>query len=245
MQFVFGSGTMWAIPVLDLAGNNVAANPTPVQFGGLQDVSIDLTQSQKELYGLRQFPLAVGRGTGKISLKAKSAAITAVLFNLGYGENVAANQALVSYQESGNIQANNVSVAQAANFYADLGVVFQANGTPLTRNSATPAAGEYTVTAGNYAFNAANNTMVYISYAYNSANGYVIVVKNELLGVQPFFKVMVNGRYAGKQAVFEFLMCSSSKLSFATKLEDFMIPEFDFAAQDDGSGNLFKINLRE
>jgi hypothetical protein len=35
----------------------------------------------------------------------------------------------------------------------------------------------------------------------------------------------------------------SSKLTFATKLEDFTIPEFDFDAFADGSNNIGKIAI--
>ena len=58
---------------------------TPVPFGALQDVSMDISSSKKELYGQRQFPLAVARGTGKIDCKAKAASFSAMLFPPGFG----------------------------------------------------------------------------------------------------------------------------------------------------------------
>lgn len=241
-QYFFGSGQMWAIPTLDIAGNNVAT-PTPIPFGALQEVSIDISQGKKELYGLYQFPLAVARGTGKIDLKAKFASINAQLFNLSFNDSIAANQMKAAYQEVGNISGNNCTVSAAANFAYDLGVVLASNGTPLTRVAANATALQYVVGAnGLYTFNQANNVQVKISYMYNTNTGNVFTVQNRLLGVQPFFKVALRGEYDGKQFILEYLKCMSTKLGFGTKLEDFMIPEFDFSAMDDGTGNLFKVS---
>ena len=57
-EYLFGSGSLYAVPKIDLAGAGVAV-PTPVPFGALQDVSLDISFGQKELYGQKQFPLAV------------------------------------------------------------------------------------------------------------------------------------------------------------------------------------------
>lgn len=45
-MFQFGSGTLWGYPV----GGNLAANPTPIKFGTLQDVSLEISGSLKELH---------------------------------------------------------------------------------------------------------------------------------------------------------------------------------------------------
>ncbi len=50
----FGSGVLIATPS--------GANATPVQFGTLQDVSIDISFSSKQLFGQYQFPIALARG---------------------------------------------------------------------------------------------------------------------------------------------------------------------------------------
>jgi hypothetical protein len=59
-----------------------------------------------------------------------------------------------------------VKVAQAAKFYADQGVTL-ANGTPLELVTGAPASGQYSVTAGTYTFNVAQQgASVNISYQY-------------------------------------------------------------------------------
>ena len=73
-MYGFGTGILFGTQLQDATGATVA-NATPVQFGTLQDVSSDITFEEKLLYGQNQFPVAVGRGKGKINFKAKMAGI--------------------------------------------------------------------------------------------------------------------------------------------------------------------------
>src|SRR5947199_5327610 len=68
-MFHFGSGTLWGYPV----AGNLAANPTPMKFGTLQDIKLEISGALKELYGQNQFAEAVARGKCKIASKAKFA----------------------------------------------------------------------------------------------------------------------------------------------------------------------------
>lgn len=76
-MFEFGSGTVWITPV----GGNLPADPTPIEIGTLQDVSIDISFDLKMLYGQNQFPEAIARGKGKISGKAKFGRFNSDLIN--------------------------------------------------------------------------------------------------------------------------------------------------------------------
>jgi hypothetical protein len=250
MQTEFGSGVLWAVPMIDLAGNNVAV-PTPVPFGAMQDVSVDFSFSVKELYGMYQFPIDVARGTAKVGGKSKVARFNAGLFNQILGENMTANEMKVAFQESANVGANNFTVAAAANFSLDLGVTYS-NGTPLARNSAAGAAGQYVVDAANgkYTFHANDaNTTVLVSYAYtaNNANatGRIFTINNQLLGLSCFFKLVLNQNRRAKHMTLILNRCISTKLSVATKLEDFTIPEMDFSAMADDSGVVGQWSMAE
>lgn len=53
-----------------------------VEFGTLQDCSLDFSFDKKELYGRNQYPVEVARGKGKIDGKATYANITAEALNL-------------------------------------------------------------------------------------------------------------------------------------------------------------------
>lgn len=76
-MFEFGSGTVWMTPV----GGNLPVNPTPIEIGTLQDVSIDISFDLKMLYGMNQFPEAIARGKGKITGKAKFGRFNSDLIN--------------------------------------------------------------------------------------------------------------------------------------------------------------------
>src|SRR5271155_3668230 len=73
-QFSFGSGYIYGVP---LTGTNL----TPVLLGTLQDVSYDISASNKELFGQFQFPVATGRGPAKFTGKAKMGAFSAGMWN--------------------------------------------------------------------------------------------------------------------------------------------------------------------
>ena len=253
MQYEFGSGILWAIPSISLAGVDVSANPTPVPFGALQDVSIDMSGTVKELFGLKKFPLAVALGTMKVTGKAKAARITAALFNQLFGVTPAAGEIKVNYEEAGIAAANNVTVANNATWSLDLGVSYY-NGVPLVRAANAPPVGSYSCANGVYTFNAtdanaANDAAhaMKISYAYtkNTAPGQVMTITNSLLGQAPFFKVVLNQQFQGKHLTLTLNRCVASKLTFATKLEDWLIPEFDFSASCDDSEILGTISIAE
>ena len=63
----FGAGSLFAIPTHDANGAAITT-PTPIQFGTLQEVGLDASFDSKKLYGNKQFPIAVARGTFKFVL---------------------------------------------------------------------------------------------------------------------------------------------------------------------------------
>ena len=71
MKFSFGTGKLIATPRVG----------EPAVFGTVQDVSIDISYSDKELRGEDQFPVDIARVTGKVGIKAKFATIDGKLFN--------------------------------------------------------------------------------------------------------------------------------------------------------------------
>jgi hypothetical protein len=247
MQYEFGSGVAWGIPTIGVNGAAVSA-PTPVPFGVMQDISVDFAYSSKELYGLSQFPVAVGRGTAKVTGKAKVGRFQASLFNLLFGETPADGEVNAVRNESATVTGNTVTVANNATFQTDLGVIYGANGVPLTRGAvaangiyAAPGNGVYNFGAGD------NNAAVKISYTYtkNAAPGKVITLNNQLLGTSIFFKLVLQQSFQGKILCLTLNRCISTKLGIATKLEDFSIPEIDFSAMVDDSDVLGTISLAE
>lgn len=251
MQYSFGSGSLMG---RKLTTNGVTAtNPTPVRFGGLQGVNIDMSFTTKELHGQYQFPIALARGSGKVTGKAQFAQLNALALNdLFFGESTApATGALATaVAEVGTVTANTVTVTHNTTYVQDLGVVDGTTGIVLSRVANSPSGtGNYSVneTTGVYTFNTAmNNLPVNITYSWTDATtGSTITLTNKLMGSQPTFLAVFTEVFNGKRVTFQLNNCISSQLTFATKLEDFTIPDFTFAAFADASGNVGKYSFDE
>lgn len=237
----FGAGVMIATPS--------GANATPVEFGLLQDVTLDFSFSTKPLMGQFQMPVAVARGAAKITGKAKFAELNGPIFNSLFFSSVTPvlGQDMWSYNEPGSIPAIStytVTVVQSATWATDLGVKFASNGNPLTRVASAPATGQYSVAAGVYTFAAADQgKAVLITYGYTqtvSGSGSRFTITNPLLGPAPNFQIdfyQVNPNVTAQWS-FRLFACMSNKLAIASKLEDWNIPEFDFEAFANGANQI-------
>ena len=241
-KIVFGSGTLWGV--------NVASGSTPAKFAVLQSVSVDIGFSTKELFGQHNFPITVARGTGKIGLKASTASFQARAFNeLFFNNTIATGKTAVALDEAGTIPSPSgpytITVANSAQFNSDLGVIDKATGSLLAKVASAPATGQYSVAAGVYTFAAADaGKPVLISYQYNvAANGSKIVIAQQLLGTAPKFKAVLSTKYDGQQLDLQLNACVATKLSFATKQEDFAMPDFEFSAFADDSGTVGEWNF--
>lgn len=237
MQFGFGSGSLSAV--------DSATNATPSNFGILQEASVDFSFSMKELAGQYAFPVAVGRGTGKIQCKAKSARLQGRGLNsLFFNNTKSAGQTAVAEDEAGTVPgsvAYTVQVANFATFTDDLGVYYSLTGIPLTRVGAgAEAAGKYSVSAGTYTFHADDKSIAMkFKYLYTVANtGESIAIANNLIGIAPMFKSVFTQVFNSLRQTLVLNACTASKLSMGSKLEDFMQPEMDYSAFADAGNNI-------
>lgn len=243
-QYAFGAGTLF--------GRRTDVTPaTPVKFGAIQGVTVDIAFSVKELYGQNQFPLAVGRGTGKVTGKAQFGQFNAQAFNdLFFGQaNVAVGSIVTVSGEAATVTSNAVTVAGNATFLRDLGVVLSSDSSVYARVTAGPVGQQYTCneSTGVYSFNSSqNNVAVKVSYQKNdAANGKLVTLTNQLLGSAPQFMMVLTEVFQAKKLTLTLNACMSSKLALATKLEDFIIPDFDFSAFTDSSDTLGTLSLDE
>lgn len=241
MLYKFGTGSLYGVP-------SGVTNPTPVRFGGLQDVSIDSSFDVKELYGQFQFPIAVARGQGKITGKAKFAQVSGALYNsLFFGETLASGQILAVDGEAGTPAASAITVANSATWVEDLGVMETSTGFWYSRVAAgSEVSGEsYSVAAGVYTFASGDTTAKKIYYTYTDTGGFTLTVTNQLQGVSPFFEANFNTTYNGKSYYYKLYRCISSKLTMASKMADWNIDEFDFSAFANDAGDVFEFGLGE
>lgn len=246
--YSFGSGTLWGV-------RTDTSNATPIKFGTLHDVSLEFSATAKQLFGQYQFPVAVARGTSKITGKAKFAQVQGRAFaELFFGSALQTGQSGTANAEAAQVPAEapyTVPAVQAAGFSQDLGVVSASTGLPFIKVAGAPAQGEYAVADGVYSFNASDaGAGLLISYVYEiSGSGQKMVVSNQLLGVQPVFQVALETNYSApgglKKAALTLNACVSNKLAFATKQDDFSIPELDFEAFADAAGNVLTWSFNE
>ncbi len=254
-QYNFGAGSLIGTPLTDGSGNAIAV-PSPIIFGALQDVSIDVSADVKQLFGQNQFPLAVGRGKAKISGKAKFAQINGATFNsLFFGQTMSAGILADVIDTTGAAipgtpYAITPTVPSSGTWAFDLGVR-DSNGLPMTRvaSGGTPTTGQYKVTAGVYTFAAADTTKtVFISYQYTAASTagpQKSTVNNVAMGYAPTFQADLYNSYNGKSLTFTLYSCVATKLSIATKLDDFIVPEFDFEAFANSAGQVMTWSTSE
>ncbi len=248
----FGVGRLIAVPT-NLADGTAIATPTPVVLGTMQDVSLDLSVELKTLYGSRRYPIAVGQGKGKTSIKAKYAEINGgILGSLFFGKAGAAGVKAAVFDSAGAIPATPGPYALTVDppgdgvFTSDLGVMDGASGAQLERVEAAPAAGQYAVSpAGVYTFAAADQgKSVKISYEYSAAaGGKVWSMTNEVMGYTPSFTLLLQNSYQGKSLVVKLNRCVSGKLALPLKNDDFAIYDFDAEAFADSNNELGYICL--
>ena len=239
-MLAFGSGNFYGI--------SSAANSTPRKFATMQDVQFDLQFTTKQLYGQNQVAIDIRRGQAKFSGKAKFAQINGSMLNdLFFSQTATTGLLLSAVGETGTVSATpfTVTVDNAATFDTDLGVVYAATGTPLTRVASTPAQGQYSVAAGVYTFNSADTgAQVLIDYLYTAATGGTkVALSNQSMGTTPTFMGVFSTTASGKNVTLKLNLCTSNKLSLQTKIEDYTIPELDFEVMADASNNIGTLSV--
>jgi hypothetical protein len=245
-SYGFGAGVLWATPLSDASGAAIA-NPTPVLFGVLQEVSVDISGDVKELYGQNQFAEAVARGKAKIACKAKNGRFNGLLLNsVFFGQTVNSGLVADNYDTTGQAIAATVTIVPPASgtFAKDLGVR-NSSGNPMTRVASAPAAGQYAVneSTGVYTFAAGDvGQTCFISYQYTATSTVAknSTVMNLAMGQTPSFRCDLSLGFNGSYSALTLFSCISTKLSIATKLDDFAIPEFDFSAFANVNGQVLK-----
>lgn len=254
MQFLFGAGSVFGIPIQDAAGNAIT-NGTPIQIGVMQEMSLEFSGDVKELYGQNQFAVDVGRGKAKVGGKIKGAQVSGAAINsLFFGQTMVSGTGMAAYIDSTGaaIPATPFQITptppSTGTFVEDLGVR-DSNGLAMTKVASTPAAGQYSVSAGVYLFNTADTgKTVFINYRYSYTllSGKQITVNNVQMGAAPLLRTLMQVDYRGKRALVILPNALFTKMAlFSTKLDDYSIPEEDFSCFADSSGNVATIYTSE
>lgn len=240
-------------PGILIATRTDIANAPAINIGYAQSLSLDTAATNKELYGQKKFPLVVAQGTIKVSGKITAAVLSGLAWNnVFYGQSFTSGGYQWNIDEAQSVPATpfTVTVTNAATFDADLGVKYAVGGLPLQRVTAgAEALGKYSVTIigankGKYVFAAAETLAnVLITYSSTVATGQSMIVLNQQIGNTPTFQLdyFTNlNQPTSKPFAIRIFACVGTKISLATKLEDFVMPEFEFGAFADNSDRVYE-----
>ena len=240
-MFVFGSGVLIGTP----------AGGSPINFGLAQEVTLNVQTNTKALYGQYNFPVAIGSGTKKMTGKAKMARISGqALGSLFFGLTPSVGVVQTQFGETTAVPSASpytYSATYHATFIADQGVVYASSSLPLKQVASGPALGQYSVSGGVYTFSSADaGANVLISYTYTAATtGESIAVNSQLIGPSVTFSanLFAADPTTGKQFSVWLYNCVAEKLSFGTKIEDFLVPELDFQCFANAAGQVCQFNF--
>lgn len=237
-QFTFGVGDL----------SIVGADGFTRKIGTLQEVSIEFTKELKHLRGNKGYAITTAEAAKEIKGKIGMAEIDLDAYNaIFFGEaSVATGSKVPIKNELGTIPTTPFTITPAnasggsKSFDMDQGVIFADTGVALTRVTASPVTGQYSVntTTGVYTFAAADTgKKVLISYVYgDTATGQTLTINNRDMDVAPTFILTATSKYDGKTVVMKLFAVTSTGLSMPFKLDDFSVRDIPFEARDNGTG---------
>jgi hypothetical protein len=245
-MYIFGSGVITAT-----INNSPTPPATPLNIGLAQEISFDESYTTKTLYGQYRRPVAIGAGEIKATGKIKAARFSAsVMGALLYGKPVIPGSVTTAFAEAASVPASTpftITVVNSTTWTADQGVQDAVTGFPLTRVTATPATGQYSVAAGVYTFASADTgKAVLISYNYTTTTtGFSLAIGNPLLGPTQTFglNVMCTDPVTNKVGTYQIYNAVIAKFAMATKLSDFAMPEYDYEAFANASNQFGQWNF--
>jgi hypothetical protein len=234
-----------------MATRTDTSNNTPVLFGVIQDVQLDMSYTLKELMGQYQSPVDVARAGLKITGKAKVATIYSQLYNsLFFGANTLNTSTILLFalSEAHSVPGSStytVTATNAATFVADQGVFYAATGVQLQRGATATGIGVYSVneTTGVYTFNSADaSAALLFNYDYTAnSGGYKTSYTNQLMGSGPTFSMLLANSYNSNVLNARIYAAKSSKLSLPFKNQDYVLQDFEFTAFANSAGNVIDI----
>ncbi len=233
-------------PGILIVRNLSLAVPAPVNIGYAQELTIDTSATPKELFGQNQYPLAIARGTIKATGKIKAATLSGLAWNACFfGQTFTPGGYQWTVGEQHTLAATTQQVTNHTTFEEDLGVTYVSSGLPLQAvANGSETTGFYSVSTGNGTYTVSTSDSVSaLSFTYTSTQsttGQTLKVANQLLGQTPVFQLDYYTNFnqpSSKPFAVRLFNCVGSKITMATKLEDFVMPEFDFGFFANSAGN--------
>lgn len=227
------------------------ATPVACNIGYAQEFSLDLNGGAKQLFGQNQYPLVSARGTVKATGKVKAATLSGIAWNnIFFGQSFIAGRDTWYIQEAHTPSGTTQVVTNVTGGIVDLGVTYAATGLPLQRVASGPTVGQYSVvlSTGTYTINVSDEVALLFTYSNFSAStaGQQMTVTNQPIGTTPTFQLdyYTNlNQPASEPFSIRLFSCVAEKLTLASKLEDFIMPEFDFDIFANAAGQVYAMNF--
>lgn len=228
------------------------ATPLSINIGYAQEFSLSAKGNTKKLYGQNQYALLAARGTVAATGKIKAALISGIAWNsCFFGNSFTAGKDNYYFNEAHTVASTTQVVTNATGGIVDLGVTYVSTNIPLQRVATASLAGTYSVapSTGTYTFVTADEVALNFNYSnFSSSSGQQLNVTNQLLGTNPTFQLdyWTNlNQPASKPFGVRIFAAIASDLTFASKLEDFIMPEISFDCFANASNQVFNIDFPE
>lgn len=227
------------------------ATPAPINVGYAQELTLDFSATNKDLYGQNKYALVTAQGTIKATGKIKAATLSGLAWNaIFFGTNFIGGGFIWNIDEPHTVASTTQQVTNHSTFDMDLGVRYTASGLPLQRVAAgSEVQGKYSVAnTGTYTFASADEVALLFTYTSTTTGGQNLLVSNQAIGFTPSFQLDYYtdlNQPTAKPFAVRLFSCVSSKLALAGKLEDFIMPEIDFGFYANNAGNVFEMVFPE
>lgn len=252
MRIAFGVANVYFNPLT----GNIPTLYTPQQAVTLQDFSIDIDATIKELRGQYQFPDDTAYADRKMSWKSGTGRFDIdLLNNIVFGEAAINTGGFAgNVNEAHTIPASSpysIETTNFSEFSKDLGVLYTSGplaGQKLTKvyaanptGAAGTVPGEYYESSGSYLFGTADASLtVNISYTSTVTSGRVLTVQNHTQGYGPGFEVYAFNPYQeltpGVPNYVHLYACKLMKTGAPFKRADYEITPLEGEAYANASG---------
>jgi hypothetical protein len=245
MRIQYGAGQIFLNPL----GGNYPTNSTPQILATLQDFSIDISATIKDLRGQYQFPDDTAIGDKKIAWKSGSGRMDIDLYNQAFfGEaaiTTGGNPQAVS--EAHNVPASSTYTVIVTNStpgpIQDLGVVYASTGQKLEKVASVTKKGQYSVVlaTGTYTFYSTEaGAAILISYNYPVTTGRILTVNQHTQGWGPALEIFASMPYqeftSGVPNYIHLYSAKVTKLGTPMKRADYLISDLEGEAYANAAG---------
>lgn len=251
MRIWFGVANLFMNPTT----GNIPTNATPQQLITLQDFSLDIDATIKELRGQSQYPDDTAFADRKITWKSGMGRMDLdAMNNVVFGEAAISTGGFpIAVNENHTISATDF-VVTATNFsdvpLQDEGVIYTTGtaaqiGQKLTKVASVTASGQYSYLNGQWTFFSADTGLgVNVSYNYTIATGRNLIVQNHVQGYGPSIEIYASNPYqeftAGVPNYMHLYAAKVMKTGAPLKRADYTIVPLEGEGYSNSSGQVIQ-----